>query len=286
MSDSWKANESIEIIEGSIIHHTRIARDKTDDFFLMYQEMASTDVIKIYSLYYKDAKEELDPYLDEMGPIQLRKIGPTITEITIPNPYNIKTDEDRNRLTFSRIKSQDAFTRNTVILERIKARERIINELLNGLEDDGLLNKKGNPLKNSITDGPIATQAFVNPNRIEELSKSVSSDFDLAKLVRICEEINSSFSNENFFSVAMLLRAVLDHVPPVFELDTFEQVVAQHGNKSFKEHMRHLDKSLRKIADSYLHYPIRKKEVLPNQNQVNFSADLDVLLAEIVRILK
>ena len=50
--------------------------------------------------------------------------------------------------------------------------------------------------------------------------------------------------------------------------------------------MGHLDKALRKIADSYLHLPIRRKEILPNQNQVNFSADLDVLLAEIVRQLK
>jgi len=50
--------------------------------------------------------------------------------------------------------------------------------------------------------------------------------------------------------------------------------------------MRHLDKSLRKIADSYLHGHIRERESLPNKTQVNFSQDIDVLLAEICRRLK
>jgi len=50
--------------------------------------------------------------------------------------------------------------------------------------------------------------------------------------------------------------------------------------------MTHLDKSSRKIADAFLHTHIRNKEVLPNKTQVNFSRDLDVLLGEIVRILK
>lgn len=50
--------------------------------------------------------------------------------------------------------------------------------------------------------------------------------------------------------------------------------------------MIHLDKSLRKIADSFLHTQIRKKETIPNATQVDFRRDLDVLLGEIVRILK
>jgi hypothetical protein len=47
--------------------------------------------------------------------------------------------------------------------------------------------------------------------------------------------------------------------------------------------MTNLDKSSRKIADSYLHTHIRNKETLPNKTQINFKYDLDVLLQEIVR---
>ena len=49
--------------------------------------------------------------------------------------------------------------------------------------------------------------------------------------------------------------------------------------------MIHLDTSSRKIANAHLHTQIRKKEILPNQTQVDFSNDIDVLLSEIVRIL-
>jgi len=59
----------------------------------------------------------------------------------------------------------------------------------------------------------------------------------------------------------------------------------KNGSRSFKESMQRLDTSCRKIADSHLHIAIRKKEVLPTKTQVNFTNDVDVLLAEIVRLL-
>lgn len=48
-------------------------------------------------------------------------------------------------------------------------------------------------------------------------------------------------------------------------------------------YMEQLDKAARKIADGYLHLPIRSKEVLPTPQQVNFGAQIDVLVAEIIR---
>jgi hypothetical protein len=47
-----------------------------------------------------------------------------------------------------------------------------------------------------------------------------------------------------------------------------------------------LDRSLRNIADAHLHVQIRTSEVLPTGPQVDFRADLDVLLSEVVRVLK
>jgi hypothetical protein len=49
--------------------------------------------------------------------------------------------------------------------------------------------------------------------------------------------------------------------------------------------MEWLEKAARKIADGYLHGHIRAKETLPEPQQVNFAAQVDALLAEIVRIL-
>lgn len=128
---------------------------------------------------------------------------------------------------------------------------------------------------------------FVDLGRIEELQAITSSNFDLSKLIRLCEELNICYANDCFLSVAMLGRAILDHVPPIFGLAKFSEVANNYrGAKSFKKSMEHLENSLRNIADHHLHVRIRNKESLPTGTQVNFSADLDVLLAEIVRLLK
>lgn len=127
---------------------------------------------------------------------------------------------------------------------------------------------------------------FVNSERIEELKNLPNINFDFSKLIAYCEEINKCYQNDCYLAVAMLTRAIIDHIPPVFNVKDFQNVYGQNGSKSFKENMTHLDKSLRKIADSYLHNHIRNKESLPNSTQVNFSQDLDVLLAEICRQIK
>jgi len=127
---------------------------------------------------------------------------------------------------------------------------------------------------------------FVDRTRVYELYALQSPSFDLSKLIRLCEELNLCYANQCYFAVAMLLRSVLDHVPPIFGCKNFAEVIARHGTRSFKESMQHLDSSSRKIADAHLHGQIRGKETLPNKTQVNFSSDLDVLVAEIVRVLK
>ena len=128
---------------------------------------------------------------------------------------------------------------------------------------------------------------FVNPARIAELQAVKSSTFDLTKLIQICHELNNAHISKSYISIIMLTRGLIDHVPPLFGATSFAQVASSYGGtKSFKDSMQHLENSSRKIADQHLHSHIRKKEVLPNFTQVDFSNDIDVLLAEIVRIVK
>ena len=135
---------------------------------------------------------------------------------------------------------------------------------------------------------PPRVHLFVDPTRLAELCAIQSLEFDLSRLVRYCEELNTNNERDCFLSTAMLVRAILDHVPPIFGCQNFAEVVNNYsaGNRSFRQSMEHLNNSLRKIADAHLHTQIRKSEILPNRTQVNFSSDLDVLLAEIVRVLK
>lgn len=126
-------------------------------------------------------------------------------------------------------------------------------------------------------------ESYINKKRFQALKKK-SGNFDFSRLLKMLEELDCAFLSKNYISVILLVRAILDHVPPIFNLGTFAEVANNYGTKSFKASMLNLENSSRKIADSYLHTPIRKNESLPNDKQVNFSNDLDVLLAEIIRI--
>lgn len=126
---------------------------------------------------------------------------------------------------------------------------------------------------------------FVENSRIQQLKEIETEKYDLKKVLRICKELNVAKQNQSYLSIPLLTRSLIDHVPPIFDCNSFNEVTNNYGSKSFKESMKHLNKSSRKIADSFLHTQIRKRESLPNFTQVNFSSDLDVLLGEIIRIL-
>jgi hypothetical protein len=82
--------------------------------------------------------------------------------------------------------------------------------------------------------------------------------------------------------MAALIRTILNHVPPIFGFQKFEQLASNYGGKSFKDSMVRLQESARDIADLHLHSVIWAREVLPAFQQVDFRAELDLLLAEIM----
>ena len=170
-----------------------------------------------------------------------------------------------------------------MIAERTRKLEMITNEielLMHSLKNNGEKTATAKPEESNKV-------PYVNTSRIEELKAIPNKPFDLTKLNKICEEVNLVYENGCYFATAMLVRAIVDHVPPIFEYEKFEEVANNYKcEKSFKKSMQHLNSSLRNIADGYLHIKTRNSEVLPTQQQVNFSPDLDVLLGEICRILK
>jgi hypothetical protein len=125
----------------------------------------------------------------------------------------------------------------------------------------------------------------VAESRLNELRSLKSAQFDFSKLIRLCEELNKVFPLGCYYSTAMLVRSILDHVPPIFGKTTFSELGTSYGGggRSFREAMHGLDILARKIADGHLHAHARKKESLPTAQQVQFGPPLDLLLGEIVR---
>jgi hypothetical protein len=178
-------------------------------------------------------------------------------------------------------------------------------EILTGLAEAGLVTVGGKKLaptaliariqralQISLTElGEAWQQArsrdlFVAPSVIESLRQAHHNKYDLAKIVRFCEELNASYASGNYLASSLLIRALLNHVPPVFGHTTFEQVVNQSA-RSVKALLKPLDEILRDVADLHTQSLIRHKETLPTKFQIEpFKANLEVLLNEIIARVK
>ena len=135
-----------------------------------------------------------------------------------------------------------------------------------------------------ISDGKVGF--YVENSTIVQLAEIKSEHFDLTCLIKLCKELNDNYSLGNYLSCGMILRSILDHIPPIFKMKNFEEVSSNYGSRSFKDVVKPLQESTKKIADSYLHTQIRKKEILPTKTQISFQPNLDFILQEIIRILK
>jgi hypothetical protein len=135
------------------------------------------------------------------------------------------------------------------------------------------------------TPAAAARPAYVSGTRLAELSALPKGKWDLGRLTRMVHELNDAWERGNFVTVPMLVRAIKDHVPPIFGAADFAEVF-NNSAKSVKGNLEHLENSLKHIADGQLHLQVRRSEVLPNESQVDFRRDLDVLLGEVVRVLK
>jgi hypothetical protein len=162
-------------------------------------------------------------------------------------------------------------------------------KLLEGIAavEGGLRQLRRKQTTPSTPAGVVAPKpAYVDPGRIAELESLPATLWDTRRLVRMLQEINTTHANELHMATAMLLRAICDHVPPIFGKRNFAEVASNVAGKSISSNLRHLENSLRNIADTHLHAHIRQREVLPTASQVDFRQDLDVLLQEVVRIMR
>lgn len=144
-------------------------------------------------------------------------------------------------------------------------------------------NKSG---KQGSLGNDMSRTAYVDKNTLLRLSKIENGNFDLSRLLSFCNELDDNYSLGNYHSCAMLLRSILDHVPPIFEQNNFADVCAKYGSRSFKDIVKPLNETAKKIGDDYLHSQISKKVLMVTKTQVSFQANLDSLLNEVAAILE
>lgn len=115
------------------------------------------------------------------------------------------------------------------------------------------------------------------------------SDKPPVKLIEHCKSLNNNYKNQNYTTVAILIRGVLDYIPTIFGFANTVQVYSElKGKKTFKEALKLLDQASRNLADDGLHTPARKDETLKvSQITVdNLLGNLNLVLAETVEQLR
>ena len=130
---------------------------------------------------------------------------------------------------------------------------------------------------------------FVNLKLIKDISDIETDKFDCSRLIRYCDELNDNFERGNYASVGFLSRAIVDHIPPIFNQKSFASLTAQASGErhtSFKKSCEALDKSLKNIVDRSIHKQINSADVPPFKEEINFSQDLNTVLARVFEELK
>ncbi len=127
-----------------------------------------------------------------------------------------------------------------------------------------------------------SNSVFLNLEVLRDLKSIKSSRLDIGKLTKLCEELNDAYARANYISSVLLIRAVLNHVPPVFGKTNFNDVVGQAG-RSVKAILQLLNQEARPIADLHTHILMREKESLPSKNQIEpYKAAFEVLIQEVI----
>jgi len=115
------------------------------------------------------------------------------------------------------------------------------------------------------------------------------SDKPPFKLIEHCTSLNNSYKKQNYTTVAILIRGVLDYIPTIFGFANTGQVYSDlSGKRTFKNALRELDQASRNLADDGLHTPARKDETLKVSKLTvdNLQGNLAIVLAETVEQLR
>lgn len=126
-----------------------------------------------------------------------------------------------------------------------------------------------------------AVSAYVNEKVVESIrAKQGQSTFELTKLLRLVEELNDNYARGNTYASHMLLRAVLDHIPPILGCTKFAEVVSNYSwGRTDERYIKRLAQ-FRDQADDALHRQISTKACVLDFDDMPKSVYVDRLLQE------
>lgn len=130
----------------------------------------------------------------------------------------------------------------------------------------------------------VTLPVYVNAGLIEELEqKQGQTTWSLDKLLQLLRELNDCYAEDHVYACHALVRAVIDHVPPILGSTSFESAVSNY--KWTRTDKKYMDRLLefKNQADDVLHRRIRpSKGVITMHDLLPFGAYLNALLRECI----
>jgi hypothetical protein len=138
------------------------------------------------------------------------------------------------------------------------------------------------------TDEAPEPELYVDPRHIEAWEQSAASTkWDVSRLSTLANDLNANYAQDRPFPCLMLIRAIMDHIPPLFGHNLFSQVSAQFpGTRTDKSYLKLLGEN-RLLGDDVLHRHIGE-QVPPRITMVEVPPRilLDALLRGVVAALR
>lgn len=136
--------------------------------------------------------------------------------------------------------------------------------------------KGGGIVSGDVTSVAVPATCYVDTGLIVAIEqKNITTVWSLDKLLQLVRELNDNHDRNNSYGCHVLLRALLDHVPPIFRCKNFDEVANNYPwSRTDKGYMRTL-RDFRNQADDVLHRHIRrtpdliKMHDLPSRSPVN-----------------
>ncbi len=182
------------------------------------------------------------------------------------NGKTVPTD-DLARLRISRSEPTSTELRSNPLFEAEIQRKRtyatpddwLIAHLCDDVTGQFITEPPGSAAATPVTASEFATpmNSYVNQQIIHDIrTKDGKSQFNVAKLLRLIGELNDNYERRNSYATHAMLRAILDHIPPILGQPDFNAVVNNYSwGRTDKRYLKKLV-DFRDQADDALHRQI------------------------------
>ncbi len=153
------------------------------------------------------------------------------------------------------------------------------------IENVGALAETTESRSDSVSAEKTATPPYVADTIKEKLAQSAKDrGYDTNKLEAILSELNDAVERSKAQSSHALIRALLDHIAPLFDYSTFAQVANNYAwTQTDKKRIEQLNTLFRFDADESLHSPISKRNTAVDMHSIGLiRRTINVVLEEAI----